>query len=124
MDFHHENTWVVYGLYSGTLSLFDYNTNVNLALFRQVLEPYKHLHTLYELSDSLFESSGLFADLMIFTFESLTIILWRKLRNFKRMEILSGPLLSIQLSPTLFRVLTRPRLKYGIFRTILIKFLF
>lgn len=28
LDFHHENTWVVYGLYSGSLSLHDYTTNV------------------------------------------------------------------------------------------------
>lgn len=29
MDFHNENPWVVYGLYSGTLALYDYNTNVH-----------------------------------------------------------------------------------------------
>lgn len=32
IDFHNENPWVVYGLYSGTLALYDYNTNVSLML--------------------------------------------------------------------------------------------
>ena len=28
IDFHNQNPWVVFGLYSGTLSLFDYSSNV------------------------------------------------------------------------------------------------
>lgn len=27
LDFHNDNPWVVFGLYSGTLSLHDYSTN-------------------------------------------------------------------------------------------------
>jgi WD40 repeat protein len=38
LDFHNENTWVVYGLYSGTLSLYDYNTNV-FSIIILVLHP-------------------------------------------------------------------------------------
>ncbi len=30
IDFHPINTWVVFGLYSGTLSLNDYSNNVPL----------------------------------------------------------------------------------------------
>ena len=29
LDFHNENSWVVYGLYSGMLTLHDYSTNVS-----------------------------------------------------------------------------------------------
>ena len=32
LDFHHENSWVILGLYSGTLALHDYSTNVPLKL--------------------------------------------------------------------------------------------
>lgn len=28
LDFHPDQTWVVFGLYSGTLALHDYSTNV------------------------------------------------------------------------------------------------
>ena len=28
IDFHSQNTWVVFGLYSGTLALYDYSNNV------------------------------------------------------------------------------------------------
>lgn len=28
LDFHHENSWVAFGLYSGTITLHDYSTNV------------------------------------------------------------------------------------------------
>lgn len=28
LDFHHENSWVAFGLYSGTIALHDYSTNV------------------------------------------------------------------------------------------------
>lgn len=30
IDFHNENPWVVFGLYSGTLSLYDYSNNVSI----------------------------------------------------------------------------------------------
>jgi hypothetical protein len=30
LDFHRDNTWVVYGLYSGSISLHDYSTNVSI----------------------------------------------------------------------------------------------
>lgn len=30
IDFHSHNTWVVFGLYSGTLALYDYSNNVRL----------------------------------------------------------------------------------------------
>ena len=35
IDFHPENTWVVFALYSGTLSLHDYSNNV----FRPIVRP-------------------------------------------------------------------------------------
>ena len=30
IDFHQSNSWVVLGLYSGTIALHDYSNNVNL----------------------------------------------------------------------------------------------
>jgi coatomer subunit beta' len=38
LDFHHDNTWVVSGLYSGTITLHDYSTNVYPILHRPVSE--------------------------------------------------------------------------------------
>lgn len=32
IDFHTENPWVVFGLYSGTLSLYDYSNNVKIII--------------------------------------------------------------------------------------------
>ncbi len=32
IDFHNENPWVVFGLYSGTLSLYDYSNNVSIII--------------------------------------------------------------------------------------------
>ena len=36
IDFHSENPWVVFGLYSGTLGLYDYSTNVLFLSFPDI----------------------------------------------------------------------------------------
>jgi coatomer subunit beta' len=43
IDFHPVNPWVVFGLYSGTLSLYDYSNNVKVILKnRLAFAHYKH----------------------------------------------------------------------------------
>jgi hypothetical protein len=49
IDFHHQNTWVVFGLYSGTLALHDYSNNVIFFLERLAFGLLKHQPTQYEL---------------------------------------------------------------------------
>lgn len=41
IDFHNQNTWVVFGLYSGTLALYDYSNNVPLLTCRLPSRPSK-----------------------------------------------------------------------------------
>lgn len=58
IDFHPLNTWVVFGLYSGTLSLYDYSNNVRTFTYRLPYVRYKHLHSLLEQSSSCPKSIG------------------------------------------------------------------
>ena len=41
IDFHNTNTWVVFGLYSGTIALHDYSNNVSRHIFSRVFEQLK-----------------------------------------------------------------------------------
>lgn len=51
IDFHMENSWVIFGLYSGTLALHDYSSNVPYNSCRHAFEPWKHLHILFVQSN-------------------------------------------------------------------------
>ena len=66
LDFHPEFTWVVLGLYSGTLALHDYSTNVITILCRRASGPSRHLFSQLEQLGLYLKIIGLYADLMIF----------------------------------------------------------
>ena len=66
LDFHPEFTWVVFGLYSGTLALHDYSTNVITILCRRASGPSRHLFSQLEQLGLYLKIIGLYADLMIF----------------------------------------------------------
>lgn len=73
IDFHNQNSWVVFGLYSGTLSLHDYSNNVIPIPYRLAFELYKHQPFLYVQLNSSVTNIGLSAVQMIFTYVSSTI---------------------------------------------------
>ena len=78
IDFHTDHPWLVIGLYSGTLALYDYTSNVPPLLPRPASAPSKPPPSPYAPSDSSFRISGLFAALMISIFASLTTTPWKK----------------------------------------------
>ena len=41
IDFHNQNSWVAFGLYSGTIALHDYSNNVSLYRSRPAYVPSK-----------------------------------------------------------------------------------
>lgn len=49
LDFHSEHSWVVFGLYSGTLALHDYSTNVLNTPLRHASAQSKHQFSQYAL---------------------------------------------------------------------------
>lgn len=65
MDFHPELSWVMLGLYSGTIALHDYSTNVQLLLLRHVLEHSNALFIQLELFVLYLLNNGWLQDLMI-----------------------------------------------------------
>ena len=89
IDFHPINPWIVFGLYSGTLSLYDYSNNVNLYKIRRlVFVHYKPRLLPFVQSNLFLRKIGLFVDLMIFIFEFLITIQCKKSSQLKRMPIL------------------------------------
>jgi hypothetical protein len=75
IDFHPNNSWVVFGLYSGTLALHDYSNNVLLFFIRRhAFELYKHRLFLFVQLNSFHKKTGSLQDLMISSFVYLTII--------------------------------------------------
>ena len=44
IDFHPHNSWVVFGLYSGTLALHDYSNNVRLCIIKDMYKDFVSIH--------------------------------------------------------------------------------
>lgn len=70
IDFHPNNPWIVFGLYSGTLALYDYSNNVRIyyipIINRPVFVHLKHQISQSEPLDLYHLKIGLLLDQMIF----------------------------------------------------------
>lgn len=65
IDFHLTNSWVVFGLYSGTLALHDYQNNVFLFALRHASALSKHRPIQCGLPNSYAASTGFWQAAMI-----------------------------------------------------------
>jgi hypothetical protein len=91
IDFHANNSWVVLGLYSGTLVLNDYSNNVSIISIRPAFGPFKHLIIQFGLLSFYHRNIGSYQGVMTSRYVSSTTILWRKLNRSKLILISSGP---------------------------------
>ncbi len=89
VDFHLTNTWVVFGLYSGTLALHDYASNVQKFTSRHVFEHLRPPLFLSELLNFYVLNTGFWQEAMTSKFESSTITPWKKWKHSKLITILS-----------------------------------
>ena len=99
VDFHLTNTWVVFGLYSGTLALHDYASNVPSPPPRHVFEHSRPPPSPSEPWNFCVPNTGFWQAVTISKLESSTITPWKKSKLSKPITILSDQSSYIRQNP-------------------------